>query len=40
MLIRLNLKKYKTLNLVLKKYFKKNNPNYIWSDKEPAFFSK
>ena len=33
-------KKYKTLNLVLKKYLKKNKPNYIWSDKEPSFFSK
>ena len=40
MLIRLNLKKYKILNLVLKKYLKKNKTNYIWSDKEPAFFSK
>ena len=39
-LIRLNLKKYKILNHVLKKYFKKNKPKYIWSDKEPAFFSK
>ena len=24
----------------MKKYFKKNKPKYIWSDKEPAFFSK
>ena len=39
MLIRLNLKKYKTLKPVLKKYLK-NKPDYIWSDKEPAFFSK
>ena len=36
----LKSKKYKILNLVLKKYFKKNKPNYIWSDKEPAFLSK
>ena len=32
--------KYKTSKLVLKKYFKKNKPKFIWSDKEPAFFSK
>ena len=38
--IQLNLKKYKILNLVLKKYLKKNKPKYIWSDKEPAFLSK
>ena len=24
----------------MKKYLKKNKPNYIWSDKEPAFLSK
>ena len=24
----------------MKKYFKKNKPKNIWSDKEPAFFSK
>ena len=29
----LKSKKYKTLNLVLKK----NKPKFIWSDKEPAF---
>ena len=40
MLIQLNLKKYKILNLVLKKYLKNNKPKYIWSDKEPAFLSK
>ena len=39
MLIRLNLKKYKILNHVLKKS-KKKKPKFILSDKEPAFFSK
>ena len=34
------LKKYKILNLVLKKYLKKNKPKYVWSDKESSFFSK
>ena len=33
-------KKIQDINLVLKKYLKKNKPNFIWSDKEPAFFSK
>ena len=33
-------KKYKILNLVLKKYLKKNKPKFIWSDKEPAFLFK
>ena len=40
MLVQLNLKKYKILNLVLKKYLKKNKPKYIWSDRESSFFSK
>ena len=36
----LKSKKYKILNIVLKKYLRKNKPKFIWSDKEPAFFSK
>ena len=36
----LKSKKYKTLSHVLKKYLNKNKLKYIWSDKEPAFFSK
>ena len=36
----LKSKKYKILNLVLKKYLKKNKSKFIWCDKEPAFLSK
>ena len=40
MLIRLNLKEIQDIKPCFEKIFKKNKPNYIWSDKEPAFFSK
>ena len=40
MVIRLNLKKYKTLNLVLKKYLKKTNPNIFGVIKKAVFYLK
>ena len=40
MLIRLNFKKYKTLNLVLKKYFKKTNRNIFGVIKNQLFYLK
>ena len=33
-------KKIQDIKPCFEKIFKKNKPNYIWSDKEPAFFSK
>ena len=36
-LFQLKPKKYKMLNYVFKKYFK---PDYLWTDKEPAFLSR
>ena len=36
----LNLKKYKTLNLVLKKYLKKTNPNIFGQTKNQLFSAK
>ena len=36
----LKSKKIGDIKLCFEKIFKKNKPKYIWSDKEPAFFSK
>ena len=36
----LKVKKYQILNHFLKKYLKKENLLYIWSDQESSFFSK
>ena len=36
----LKSKKIFDIKSFLKKYLKKNKPKFIWSDKEPAFFSK
>ena len=36
----LKSKKIGDIKPCFEKIFKKNKPNYIWSDKEPAFFSK
>ena len=33
-------KKIQDIKSCFEKIFKKNKPNFIWSDKEPAFFSK
>ena len=33
-------KKIGDIKPCFEKIFKKNKPNYIWSDKEPSFFSK
>ena len=33
-------KKIQDIKPCFEKIFKKNKPDYIWSDKEPAFFSK
>ena len=40
MLIQLNLKKIQDIKPCFEKIFKNNKPKFIWSDKEPAFFSK
>ena len=37
---RLNLKKIQDIKPSFEKIFEKNKPKFIWSDKEPAFFSK
>ena len=36
----LKSKKIQDIKVCFKKIFKNNKPKYIWSDKEPAFFSK
>ena len=36
----LKSKKIQGIKPYIEKIFKKNKPKYIWSDKEPAFFSK
>ena len=40
MLIQSNLKKYKILNLVLKKYLRKTNQNLFGVIKNPLFYLK
>ena len=39
-LFQLKLRKYKMLNYVFKRIFKERKPDYLWTDKESAFFSK